>query len=92
MSRWNKTCNEFKEIRELINDDDNRGCDILTKLEKICNKYAKQKWDFAEDFEYLGDEIHCAIEDGDFEDEDYVDYYLREFYDLCDNARVWLGL
>ena len=91
MARWNKTCNEFKEVREMIsNDGSNR--DILDRLVKICAKYSKQNWGFAEDFDDLGMEIDCALKDGEYDDDDSVNYYLGEFYDLCDNARVWLGI
>ena len=90
MANWRKTCTEFKEVRRLIDVGDSKG--IMDTLVSICEKYSKQKWNYAEDFEYLCDEIKCAIEDGEYEDDDSVDYYLREFYDLCDTARVWLDL
>jgi hypothetical protein len=93
MANWNKTCREFKEIRELINESGYKNNkEILSRLSKICEKYARFKWDFAEDFEDLGMEIDCAIEDQDYKDEDTINYYLSEFYDLCDNSRVWLGI
>ena len=93
MANWNKTCNEFKEVRELINSDEYCGYDILSRLAKICGKYAKQDWDYAFDFEDLELEIEIVIEDKDYDDEDdIVNYYLGEFYDLCDDARVWLAI
>ena len=90
MAKWNKTCNEFKEVREMIsNDGSNR--DILDRLVKICAKYSKQDWGFAEDFSDLGSEIYYALTQYE-DDDDSVNYYLDEFYDLCDNAGVWLGI
>ena len=26
------------------------------------------------------------------EEEENLNYYLRDFYDMCDNARVWIGI
>lgn len=88
---WNKTCNEFKEVREMIsNDGSNR--DILDRLVKICAKYSEQDWWFSDDFDDLWMRIDCALDDGEYEDDDSVNYYLDEFYDLCDIAGVWLGI
>ena len=89
MARWKKTWKEFEEVRQLILNDDIEG--ILPRLSKICEKYAKQKWIFSDDFDDLRVEIDYAIEEEDF-DEESVDYYLDEFYDLCDAAGVWLGV
>ena len=97
MANWNKTCKEFKRIREMIYDDCGSK-EIASELVKICEKYAGLEWDFAEEFEDLALEIGCAIQDGEFdwdEDEDNEEnfnYYLNEFYDLCDCARVWLDI
>lgn len=87
MAKWVRTCNEFKDVREMINNGDSMG--VLEALVKICDRYAKQNWDFATEFEDLGIEISIAVDDNDDED---TDYYLSEFYDLCDYARVWLAL
>lgn len=47
-------------------------------------------WDFAEDYEKLRDDIsEINIEEAN---DDEVNFALDEFYDLCDNARVWLGV
>lgn len=90
MARWNKICNEFKSVREAINNED--GAEILNGILAICEKYAKQKWNFAEDFDDLAYEIQDAIDCDITDDVEEVDYYLSEFYDLCDSARVWLTL
>ena len=90
MAKWNTTCIEFKQVRELIeNDGDNN--EILSLLAKICRKLTTVDEDFEYDFEDLADEIEIGIDDSDLDDE-VVDYYLDEFYDLCDAARIWLGL
>ena len=93
MAKWIKTCNEFADIRELIRKEDSVG--IMKSLLNICRKYSRDDdYDFAYDFETLGDEIEAELldEDNVREDEDIVDSYLSEFYDLCDAARIWLAL
>lgn len=89
MAKWNKTCKEFAEVRKMINiGAENR--EILRKLHEICAEYTCQDWAFAEDFEDLGCEIWDAVDSVVEPEDDEVNYYLSEFYDLCDNARVWL--
>lgn len=83
MARWDKVCTEFIEVRNAIYNEDGKA--VLDGLKEICEKYSNEDWDFAQDFQDLGDDLHDA-------DEDEVDYWLDEFYDLCDNARVWLEL
>lgn len=88
MTRWIKKCMEFEGVRQAIDDGNNPL--ILRQLIAICDKYAKQNWDFAEDYEKLRDDIsEMDIEEAD---DDEINFTLDEFYDLCDNARVWLGV
>ena len=88
--RWTKNCYEFKEIRSMIHDDDRVG--IMNGILRICERYAKLPWVYAEDFDALADEIDIAIEFEEYNEEGVVDSYLAEFYDVCDNARVWLAI
>lgn len=93
MAKWVKTCKEFSDVRELIKKADSVG--IMKSLQNICLKYSRDKeFDFAYDFGTLCDEIEYELldEDNIREDEDVVDYYLSEFYDLCDAARIWLAM
>lgn len=85
---WQKTCIEFKGVRKSIEDGDNEL--IVTQLISICDKYAKQEWDFAEDYERMAEELREV--DVEELDDDGIDFYLHDFYDLCDNARVWLDI
>lgn len=88
MAKWTRTCNEFKSVREMIEDGDING--IMESLIKICDKYANGNSEFADDFRDLSEEMTFAF-DEDF-DEEQCDYFLDEFYDLCDNAGIWLGV
>lgn len=88
MARWTKRCIEFTKVREYINAEENEK--ILPALLDICKKYAKENWDFADDFDSLAEDIEVVVDD-DLDDDD-IDFYLCDFYDLCDAARVWLEL
>lgn len=101
MARWNIICYSFKRVREMIEDciDVNDCMQIMYELEGCCDELTPDNeidWDFYDAFRDLKSEIHDEIEM--MEDDDYescgrtVDYYLNEFYDLCDNARVWLEI
>ena len=84
--RWKSRCKEWKEVRQMIWEGDTSG--IMKSMLKICKKYAEQKWDFADDFERMVEDLEVVVDD-DLDDEE-VDYYLNDFYDLCDYAGVWL--
>ena len=87
--RWNKTCKEFAKIRDYI--DEEKSDEIIKGLLNICEKYANEDWDYAEDFERLKDDIDEDVDETiEDVDSETVDYWLSEFYDLCDAAKVWL--
>lgn len=102
MGRWDKTCYTFKEVRSMIHEgiETTEHCmKIMSKLECCCDELtpdSEADWGFYDDFRDLKYEIHEEMEY--MEDEDYdfcenaADSYLREFYDLCDEAYVWLEL
>ena len=102
MSRWEKTCRHFKQVREAIQEQAetvDQCIEILRLMESCCQEISpdhESDWDFFEEFRDLKSEIHEQIEMLDGEDydacEDAVDFYLNELYDLCDNANVWLDL
>ena len=100
--KWNYTCNRFKHVRELINQDIEicRQCMlIMAELEGCCDELTpngKEDWIFYDNFRDLKSEIHEEIElmdDTDYEScENTVNSYLQEFYDVCDSAKVWLEI
>ena len=86
--KWEKTCEEFKAVRTAIDEED--YVSIITQLIAICDKYAEMEWDFADAFAELSEDIsNIDVDEADSED---IDYALSEFYDLCDNARVFLDI
>lgn len=101
MSKWKYKCNTFKEVRKLIkkNIETPTQCAlIMSTLEECCDELTpnrRQQWIWYDAFRDLKSEIHDEIElmDDDYEScENMVNGWLREFYDLCDKANVWLEM
>lgn len=100
--KWNYTCNRFKRVRELINEEKEtpRQCMlIMTELESCCDEITpdnRSEWIYYDEFRDLKSMIYEEIElmdEDDYEScEITVNDFLEDFYDLCDEARVWLGL
>ena len=105
MKKWIYTCEKFKDVRCLIdkgkeNNEENR--EMLRLVADCCDEIAENlpkvsRELFAADFVSLGMEIREDIEM--IEDEDEIeenevvaDGWLNDLYDLCNNARVWLGI
>ena len=95
-----------KELRRLINDGGETLENIvaiykqmiacLERWKKILRKSDKENWEYA--IETMIDDLECAYPDLEdkslnyHEEEENLNYYLRDFYDLCDAARVWIGV
>lgn len=101
MAKWEIKCYTFNEVRELIDEgiESSEICiEIMEILADCCNEIAKGKenWDFYDDFidmrDEINEELECMSEIDDYDDlESTVNFMLREMYDLCDSARVWLA-
>lgn len=102
MREWNYVCNGFKQVREMIDEDIEtpRHCfEIMTQLECCCDEITsgnRQAWVWQDAFFDMKAEIHEEIEymdEADYEScERTVNNFLEEFYDLCDEANVFLAL
>lgn len=102
MGKWNKTCNSFKEIRNMIDEDiktTSQCMKIMYAMESCCDEMTpdyEEEWYFYDDFRDLKSEIHEEVElmdENDYEScESTVNCYLNELYNLCDSAGVWLGI
>lgn len=93
------------QLRELINESNSDYSDCIKILEKtveiceyiktILSEKDKDIWE--DSFDDMIDNIKDAIdyeisEDNNTEEnEDIVNYYLRDFYDLCDVVNIWLA-
>lgn len=101
MKKWEYECKYFAEVRELIHDGDRspRTClSVMQAIEECCDELTpddRKEWLWYDAFRDMKTEIHEEIEYMDNDDyescEHTANYYLNEFYDLCDVANVWLS-
>ena len=106
MKKWKyEVKNLSVQLRELINESNSDYSDCVKILEKaveiceyiktILSKKDKDIWE--DSFDDMIDSIQDAIdyeisEDNDTEEnEDIVNYYLGDFYDLCNAVNIWLA-
>lgn len=95
---------EGKNLRSLINKEETIE-NIVAIYDQLilCLKHWKNrlrksdKEDWEYDIETMIEDLECAcpsIEDnnGYDEEQENLNYYLRDFYDMCDAARVWIGV
>jgi hypothetical protein len=91
MSKWVYTLTKGQALHNAIHK-----CNIELVVECLleCYKelYAKLT---DEDKDWRGFDIEDAIEilthyEFDDDDEDDIDYYLDDFYNLCDDLRAWI--
>ncbi len=106
MAEWKyKLEYQGKLLRKYINKEQtmenivaiyNQMMFCLKKWKAVLKKEDKEDWEY--DIETMIDDLQCAIPDlADEElcyedEEENLNYYLRDFYDMCDSARVWVGV
>lgn len=107
MKKWKyEVKNLSVQLRELINESNSDYSDCVKILEKtveiceyiktILSEKDKDIWE--DSFDDMIDNIQDAIdyeisEDNDTEEnEDIVNHYLSELYDLCDVANIFLAV
>ena len=107
MKKWNYEVKGLSiQLRELINESNSDYSDCVKILEKaveiceyiktILSEKDKDIWE--DSFDDMIDSIQDAIdyeisEDNDTEEnEDIINHYLSELYDLCDTANIFLAV
>lgn len=107
MKKWNYEVKSLSiQLRELINESNSNYSDCVKILEKtveiceyiktILSEKDKDIWE--DSFDDMIDSIKECLnyeisEDNDTEEnEDIVNYYLSELYDLCDVANIFLAV
>lgn len=95
---------EGKTLRSLINKEEtmeniiaiyNQIIVCLESWKKRLRKSDKANWEY--DIESMIEDLQCVCpdlknNDGYYEEQENLNYYLRDFYDMCDAARVWIGV
>ena len=108
MSNWKYNLRfEGKMLKELINKEGGETVENVIAIYKqviSCLEYWKKRltkedredWEY--DIEEMIEELQCSCPSTEDENVDYyeekenLNYWLRDFYDMCDNARVWIGI
>ena len=93
MAKWNFTLRFGKNLREAIEAED---AEAVVKCLIACYRELLNKMD-DEDKDWKKFDIEDSIEvltlyAIDPDDEDDVDYYLAEFYDICDDVGAWVAI
>ncbi len=99
---WIMTCTKFKMVRKLLakNEKTIDMCkQILTALQACDDEIVARfsDWEWREDFAELSSELHDEIYWMDAKEsyaacEEIVNDRLKEMYNLCDDASVWLAV
>ena len=93
MANWIYTIHNGKALHEAINNED---IQLVVKCLLRCYKELYSKLS-EEDKDWKGFDIEDTIDiltyyNADPDDEDDVDYYLEEFYNICDDLRAWITI
>lgn len=91
MAKWNYTLRFGKNLREAIDAEDVEAvvkC-LIACYRELLNKLSDEDKEWKE-FD-IDDGISC-LEAYDGDDEDEIDYYLSEFYDICDDVGAWVAI
>ena len=93
-----------KPFRELFDDEEEtieRIIDIYKHMILFLQEWKKRltvedREAFEYDIDSLIEDMECACPDINEEDydaeESNVNEYLRQFYDICDDGRCWIGI
>ena len=89
MAKWNYTLHWGKQLRVAIDDGD---VEMVVKLLICCYRELLNKLS-ADDSEWKQFDIEDAIFNlENFDEDEDVDDYLAEFYDLCDELDAWVEI
>lgn len=107
MKKWKyKLEDEGKHLRKLIDEGNETLKTVIAVYNQmvVCLKSIKFKLTRSDEIN-LQYNIDCMIEDFQtarpeadtdvydyYEEEDNLNFNLREFYDFCDDSMVWIGL
>ena len=99
MARWKYTLKTGKELREALQENDmEETLNILKKCWREIHKALPEEYD-EDDLNNDIDDIENQLDnlenyddyDMTLEDvEDEINYLLDNFYDFCDNMRIWV--
>ena len=89
MAKWDYTLTSGKALHEAIENED---IELVVKCLLACYKELYNKLT-DEDRDWRGYDIEDAMFNlENFDEDEDIDGYLEEFYDLCDTLRAWITL
>ena len=89
MIGWEYTLKSGKKLRSSIDEGD--PMKVLDALRQSYKELLDA--DIIDDYDYESGTGNFELYDADDEDiEESVDYELDDFFDLCDNLRVWVPI
>lgn len=91
MAQWKYTIEHGKALRAAIKD--NSTIETIERLKDCCMELLGSLKNrdidyFAEDLQDIMDEL----EDVDIYDVDEINYYLNDFFDICNVIRAWVSI
>lgn len=88
---WKYNIKSGVDLRKAIDESDPKK--VLEMIMKCCSEVVENinDEDLSFEFNRLKEEINDEMAWADI-DEDSADYWLNEFYDLCDNTKVFIAL
>ena len=91
MAQWKYTIRFGKHLREAICDED---IDMVVKCLIACYRELLNKLsdEDKEDYDFEIKDWIYTLEAYDSDDEDEVDEYLEEFYNICDGLKAWISI
>lgn len=86
--QWKFTLPNSKELRQAVEDENGEVVlnEIVKGYEHLSKRFGDDEY-FNECIQSVKDDIEC----GAF-DEDSANYHLTQFYDECDDRKVWIEL
>lgn len=89
MAQWNYTLRFGKNLREAIHEE---NTEMVVKCLIACYRELLNKLS-DEDRDWYKDDIEDTIFNlENFDEDEDVDDYLAEFYDVCDDVRAWVAI
>lgn len=89
MGKWKYTLRFGKNLREAIVAED---VDVVVKCLIACYRELLNKMTEEDEDCYRYDIEDTIFNLDNFDEDEDVDDYLVEFYDLCDDVRAWIAI
>jgi hypothetical protein len=93
MAQWKYTIQNGRQLRQAIYQSDAQATAkwLFKCFQELHNKMSDEdKEDYGYRIEDIMDTLRFYVVDPD--DDDNIDYYLEEFYHICDDVKAWVAV